>query len=257
MKTIGNESSRIMTDLSSDELIVNRFVDEKERVKRWSLKLGKDKSNIQPATFREGKFYDRAFDSNGRLLEGKEIKPLGIIPWTNPKNGDTWIAIVNDELDGNINFRYFYFWNTIGSIGLMKSSINVDRNDPNHYYRCIVTISSHAMLRYRDRLHLEHLTPFELITTMANDLTYSSMSIVQKEDREWYELCIKDGVFRGKILHPADEDKERPYVVVRFNTFISSKMLSHHDLKDFKAEREFVKEGLSVSVEPKHCERLV
>jgi len=223
----------IITDLCSDDIIISRWMEEYPRVHRWAEKLAKDEKNILPANFTHDEVTGEVAFKDEMAIRKCTMKNLGIIPWTSPVSGDTWFSIMQ-AFDGQITMSTYYFWNTIGSIGMIHNGL-VQDDKRETSYRVLYVISSHAMLRYRDRMNMNDTSPFELVTRLADDFSTSSLSVHTGENGECWQLTNKDGVFRGNFK---SDDTEREYVVIRFKTFLHKNQLSRRDYIEYTKLRE-------------------
>jgi len=217
MTTIRN----IVTDTTDDHMLVDRFIDESKGIEYWSRKQITGRKPLQPAVVRTESAYVRLLDKERNPVYSTYTN-MGIVHWECQKNGDTWFAHIMKTGNKIYSFDYYY-WNTVGSIGLVYRA-TAEKDGVMQDF--LVLISSHAMLRYRERMHLEDMKPFDLITYLAWELCWYDVSPRITDNRRGLQMAISDGVFRGEVL---DEEPYKGHLVIRFKTFISKDMLTPKD----------------------------
>lgn len=203
-----------MTNLTPLDEMQARIEDELPRVRLWTHKMLHRKDGIKPAVFYPGPVLigsnlleeiDRPLVN---LLPGKA---LGIVPWRSAKTGDTWATMVASVRDvhgrTHLLTAPFYYWNTYGSIGLM----HIMRHYADGQHQKVFTfMTSHCMLRYRDRMGL-NLEGLDLITYMMSSISLHAARDTVYHGRPSKAWVCQDGVFFG------DQNEAGYYV---FRTFL-------------------------------------
>lgn len=205
----------IITDLSPDDVIYDRFDKETPKLAYWMKKCGYQ-------GLERGCFPDEPLQVlNPGFTTFRPFVPLGVIKWQNIYNGDNWVAAVfQDKYYPYSKMSiYFYYWVTIGSIGFMTQ---MGIGTAQEKYQVIVAFSSHAMLRYKVRAHLD-VSGFDLITYLVGSTYMNIPRIYERNGRETFEMICKEGVFRAPI-------KKGNVLVMK--TFISWGELNKHDFRE-------------------------
>lgn len=210
----------IITDISPNSLIIERFFSEQPRVIRWV-------SDRRHASDEDTSCIP---DCCVEILEDEDdeytvpYRPMALARWESPVNGDKWGSMRYEHTDRSGRVRRiwisFYYWETFGSIGFItQASFKMSENTS---VACLVCYSSHCMLRYRDRLKLGNLSSIGLITHILGRTFMNVPNFYcNKEGRETFELICRDGMFVG---FDGDFQSSMPNgigVVVRMKSFLS------------------------------------
>lgn len=207
----------IITDLSPDDVIFERFEREVPKLAYWVKKGGVQV--IEPGCFPQEPL--KVVDPDVAMFV--PYIPLGVIKWQNIYNEDTWaIAVFHHHYQPYRRMHVcFYYWTTIGSIGFM-TEMNIGTMQKQH--RMIVAFSSHAMLRYKTRMELD-ITGFDLITYLVGGTYMNVPRVYERNGRETLEMICKDGVFRAPVNDSC---------VLTMKTFLSWSELNKRDYDEAK-----------------------
>lgn len=220
----------IITDLSPDDVIFERFEKELPKLLYWTRK-NIAKRNVEKAYFPPEPL--QVLDNVTLCFE--PYSPIGVVKWENIYNGDTWAIAVfmQNHFPFDIRDVHFYYWLTTGSIGFMTEMdfISVGRS-----YKFVITFSSHTMLRYKDRLKLD-VSGFDLITYLVGRTYMNVPRIYERNGRTTFELICADGVFRAPI-----QDRN----ILTMKTFISWVELNRGDYKEAKGLWDEYQKAFSV-----------
>lgn len=219
--------SRIMTELTSEDVIMTRFCDELPRVLRWAdkhIRSGK----ITPAHFPEEPLM---VNDNPESSFYTPYTPEGVVYWESPTNKDTWgTAVYRNRYDPNDKRSLpFYYWNTAASIGCMRAfNVHCQHEDT----IAIAVTTPHCLLRYKERLRLGY-SGIDLITHVVGRTFQSCPRVYERNGRGTFEVIGADGVFRG----PAQIKNS----VFKMNTFLAWEELNPSDRKEAEALWEIFK----------------